>query len=337
MAGIVGVAVPGETAEVEETLARIAHRGRAGQSVRSLPFATFGEVWPEAQKALFVDVEDHAVALDGEVHNWTALAAGATSPLEAIEWAYERVGPDFVALLDGPFALAISTPGGVFLGRDVVGKSPLYWGKWRGVICFASEVKGLLPIASDIRAFPPGHYYDPNKGLVRFGEIAMGDSLRMPAGEIAGALRARLVESVSKRMRGGTVGAWLSGGLDSATMAALPEVIYHLESFDCLLVRSSLVNFLVGKLASDHVPAVLSGEGGDELFAGYSYLKRLPAEQLPEELVDITRRLHNTALQRVDRCSAGHGLVARTAFLDREVLDYALRIPPCMKIHRETG
>jgi len=384
MAGIVGVAVPGETAEVEETLARIAHRGRAGQSVRSLPFATFGEVWPEAQKALFVDVEDHAVALDGEVHNWTALAAGATSPLEAIEWAYERVGPDFVALLDGPFALAISTPGGVFLGRDVVGKSPLYWGKWRGVICFASEVKGLLPIASDIRAFPPGHYYDPNKGLGGFAEIATGDSLRMPAGEIAGALRARLVESVSKRMRGGTVGAWLSGGLDSATMAALarrqtprletfaaglegapdleyarvvadfigsvhrervcslkellaalPEVIYHLESFDCLLVRSSLVNFLVGKLASDHVPAVLSGEGGDELFAGYSYLRKLPLERLPDELVDITKRLHNTALQRVDRCSASHGLVARTGFLDRGVMEYALGIPAEMKLHTD--
>ncbi len=115
-------------------------------------------------------------------------------------------------------------------------------------------------------------------------------------------------------------------------LAALPEVIYHLESFDALLVRSSVTNFMVGRLASDHVAAVLSGEGGDELFAGYAYLQNLQPEELPDELVDITRRLHNTALQRVDRCSAGHGLVARTAYLDRDVLDYALRIPPEMKL-----
>jgi len=57
----------------------------------------------------------------------------------------------------------------------------------------------------------------------------------------------------------------------------------------------------VAKAASDYVPAVLSGEGGDELFAGYDYIKTLDLEALPDELIDITNRLHNTALQRVDR------------------------------------
>ena len=82
---------------------------------------------------------------------------------------------------------------------------------------------------------------------------------------------------------------------------AIPEVIYHLESFDALLVRSSLMNYLVARAAADYVPAVFSGEGGDELFAGYDYLKKIPLEDLPTELIDITNQLHNTALQRVDR------------------------------------
>jgi asparagine synthase (glutamine-hydrolysing) len=112
----------------------------------------------------------------------------------------------------------------------------------------------------------------------------------------------------------------------------LPEVIYHLESFDALLVRSSMMNYRVAKAASDFVPAVFSGEGGDELFAGYHYLKQLPLESLADELVDITARLHNTALQRVDRCSAAHGTVAYVGFLDPEVVEYALRIPPEHKI-----
>lgn len=112
----------------------------------------------------------------------------------------------------------------------------------------------------------------------------------------------------------------------------IPDVIRHLESFDALLVRSSLMNFLVAKLAAEYVPAVFSGEGGDELFAGYSYLRNLSLADLSKELVDISSRLHNTALQRVDRCSAAHGTVTYVAFLDQEVVEYAGSIPPEYKI-----
>jgi asparagine synthase (glutamine-hydrolysing) len=115
-------------------------------------------------------------------------------------------------------------------------------------------------------------------------------------------------------------------------LAVLPEVIYHLESFDALLVRSSIINFLAGRVAAEHVPAVLSGEGGDELFAGYAYLKDLEPDGLADELVDITGRLHNTALQRVDRCSAAHGLLAYVPFLAPAVVDFALRIPVDFKL-----
>jgi asparagine synthase (glutamine-hydrolysing) len=61
-------------------------------------------------------------------------------------------------------------------------------------------------------------------------------------------------------------------------------------------------------------------------------LKTLDPAQLPSELLDITNRLHNTALQRVDRSSSAFGTVAHVGFLDPDVVDYALQIPAGLKL-----
>lgn len=120
-------------------------------------------------------------------------------------------------------------------------------------------------------------------------------------------------------------------------LKAMPDVIYHLESFDALLVRSSLTNYLVAERAASEVDVVFSGEGADELFGGYAYLKDLDERLLPDELDLITRKLHNTALQRVDRSASAHGLVTHLPFLDREIVRFARAVPPYLKIWRNGG
>lgn len=116
-------------------------------------------------------------------------------------------------------------------------------------------------------------------------------------------------------------------------LAVLPEVITHLESFDCALVRSAVPNYLLAKLASEHVKVALSGEGADELFAGYDYLRRLRGAELVKELRLITSALHNTNLQRCDRMSMAHGLEVRVPFLDSPgLLEFAMSLQPRLKV-----
>jgi asparagine synthase (glutamine-hydrolysing) len=117
--------------------------------------------------------------------------------------------------------------------------------------------------------------------------------------------------------------------------AALSDIIYHLESWDAALVRSAIPNYFLARLARDAVRVALCGEGADELYSGYAYLRRFTGNALHRELFEITGELHNTNLQRVDRMTMAHGIEGRVPFLDIDHLRVAFAIPPAMKLHGE--
>ncbi len=116
-------------------------------------------------------------------------------------------------------------------------------------------------------------------------------------------------------------------------LAAVPAVVRAIEHFDPSLVRSAVPNFLLAEMTARHVKVVLTGEGADELFAGYEYLREFTdPELLHDELTRTVEGLHNLNLQRCDRVTMAHGLEARVPFLDREVIAFALRLPAESKL-----
>lgn len=120
-------------------------------------------------------------------------------------------------------------------------------------------------------------------------------------------------------------------------LEVLPWVIFHLESFDCAYVRRSIPDYLAGRLAREEGREVmLTGEGSDETFAGYSYLKDISSPgKLREEISKLISGLSHTRLQRVDRMNSAHGLECRVPFLKPSLLKFSLSLPLRWKLKQD--
>ncbi|XP_023324027.1 asparagine synthetase [glutamine-hydrolyzing] 2 [Eurytemora carolleeae] len=114
----------------------------------------------------------------------------------------------------------------------------------------------------------------------------------------------------------------------------LHDVIYHLETFDVTTVRASTPMFLLSRrVKATGVKMVLSGEGADEIMAGYLYFHKAPnPEELHKETVRKLKDLHKYDCLRANKSTMAWGLEARVPFLDREFLEYAMNLDPSCKM-----
>ncbi|KZT67697.1 asparagine synthase [Daedalea quercina L-15889] len=115
---------------------------------------------------------------------------------------------------------------------------------------------------------------------------------------------------------------------------AIPDVIYHLETFDVTTVRASTPMYLLSrKIKAMGVKMVLSGEGSDEIFGGYLYFHAAPdAESFHQECVRRVKNLHTADCLRANKSTMAWGLEARVPFLDKKFLEVAMNIDPKEKM-----
>src|SRR4029450_13099790 len=180
------------------------------------------------------------VVQNGEIYNYRELRAGleraghrfrTQSDTEVLVHLYEEHGEGFAERLRGMFAVAVWDAGSqrLLLARDPFGIKPLYYRIDSGGLAFASE----------LRALPRGEIdHDALEAFLAFNSIPAPYSIfrevrKLPPGsllvweggdasELAEELRGRLRDSVRAHLIADVpVGVLLSGGVDSAVLAAL--------------------------------------------------------------------------------------------------------------------
>jgi asparagine synthase (glutamine-hydrolysing) len=277
---------------------------------------------------------------------------------EVIVHAYEEYGEECVQHFIGMFAFAIwdERKKILFCARDRLGVKPFYFFCHEQTFAFASEIKALLAIGlfpaelcvealheylvfqapltektlfRRVFRLPPGHALTVNAhGQIlsarQYWDLAFGIDFDHTEEYFIDHLRMRLRDAVRIRLRSDvSLGAHLSGGLDSSTVVCLAndmnstgdplksfagsfregdafdETPYarlvaarngceHFEIWptadDFRDVLQQIIyfmdepaagpgvfpQFMVSKLASQHVKVVLGGQGGDEIFGGYA-------------------------------------------------------------------
>lgn len=108
----------------------------------------------------------------------------------------------------------------------------------------------------------------------------------------------------------------------------IEKIIYHIETYDIISVRSGVPMYLLSKAISEkRVKVILSGEGADEIFGGHLYFRNAPsAEEFQKETIERVQKLFTADILRADKSTMANSLETRFPFLDKEFLDVAIRI-----------
>jgi asparagine synthase (glutamine-hydrolysing) len=114
-------------------------------------------------------------------------------------------------------------------------------------------------------------------------------------------------------------------------LAAIPNVVKAIETFDITTVRASVGNYMVALLVKQETPAVkvvLNGDGADEVLGGYLYMRAAPSVSAFEAETDrLLTEIHRYDVARSERCMATMGLESRSPFLDRQFIAVARGLP----------
>ncbi len=300
---------------VKKMMEAIAHRGPDDEGLSVHDGVALGhrrlsiiDISPLGHQPMYSDDGKVVVIFNGEIYNYLELKQSLSkfydfrtqSDTEVIIAAYLHWGEQFVAHLNGMFAIAVYDHAldQLMLYRDRMGEKPLYFYARDKEVLFASEIRSILSsgyvervldqdalkeyvmtqtvsfpntIVKNVQAIMPGSYLKISR--MGYEEIRYWDFNREKEKfnsrkEILQKVRDELHRSVEWRMRADVnFGAFLSGGLDSsvivALMAEISEKTVHTFSIgfeEKQWDESEIAEQVAKKFNTRHTKMVVNGQ-----------------------------------------------------------------------------
>ena len=120
----------------------------------------------------------------------------------------------------------------------------------------------------------------------------------------------------------------------SAILEAIENTIKILKNFNDIEIRNNVVMYLAIKWAKENdQKSIITGDGADELFAGYNFLVNKPENELDAEIKRVCSIMHFPT-QKIGK---ELGIKIESPFLNQKIIELSNQIPSNLKIKEEKG
>ena len=120
----------------------------------------------------------------------------------------------------------------------------------------------------------------------------------------------------------------------STILEAIENTIRILKNFNDIEIRNNVVMYLAIKWAKENnQKSIITGDGADELFAGYNFLVNKPENELEAEIKRVCSIMHFPT----QKIGIELGIKIESPFLNQKIIELASQIPSNLKIKEENG
>ena len=115
---------------------------------------------------------------------------------------------------------------------------------------------------------------------------------------------------------------------------AIENTIKILKNFNDIEIRNSIVSYLyLNALKEKNITKVISGDGADEIFAGYDFLVKKDHTKLESELKRIKKIMHFTSQKIADKFN----ISIQMPFIDENIISLVETLPINLLINQKDG
>ena len=117
-------------------------------------------------------------------------------------------------------------------------------------------------------------------------------------------------------------------------LSAIDKTIKILKVFNPIEIRNAIVMFLTISMVKEKgYSSIITGDGADELFAGYHFFQKMTPVELQKDLERIWKVMHFPTKV----IGESIGVDVEMPFLNDSVVECAKSIPADLKVHEEKG